>query len=82
MMMLSSSIAAVLFVVLTVLPVVVLECMIIFIVYCFICMVVFVLRITMVMWCSFRLCLTQWLDNWRRRQVNVAPWSTCFHLLF
>jgi hypothetical protein len=35
----------------------------------------------MVRWCSFGPCLTLWLDNWRR-QVNVALWSTHFHLLF
>jgi hypothetical protein len=38
-------------------------------------------ELLMVRWCSFRPCLTLWLDNWRR-QVNVAPWSTRFHLLF
>jgi hypothetical protein len=32
-------------------------------------------------WCSFEPCLTLWLNNWRR-QVNIASWSTCFHLLF
>jgi hypothetical protein len=35
----------------------------------------------MVRWCSFGPCLTLWLDNWRR-QVNIASWSTHFHLLF
>jgi uncharacterized membrane protein len=46
MMMLSSSIVAALFVVLTALPIFVLERRIIQIVDCFMCMVVFVLRIT------------------------------------
>jgi hypothetical protein len=38
-------------------------------------------ELLMVRWCSFRPCLTLWLDNWRR-QVNIALWSTRFHLLF
>jgi hypothetical protein len=38
-------------------------------------------ELLIVRWCSFGPCLTLWLDNWRR-QVNVASWSTHFHLLF
>jgi hypothetical protein len=38
-------------------------------------------ELLMVRWCFFGPCLTLWLDN-RRRQVNVALWSTRFHLLF
>ena len=38
-------------------------------------------ELLMVRWCSFGPYLILWLDNWRR-QVNVAPWSTRFHLLF
>jgi hypothetical protein len=38
-------------------------------------------ELLMARWCSFGPCLILWLDNWRR-QVNVAPWSTRFHLLF
>jgi hypothetical protein len=32
-------------------------------------------------WCSFKLCLDLWLDNWSR-QVTIATWSAYFHLLF
>jgi hypothetical protein len=38
-------------------------------------------ELLMVRWCSFRPCLILWLDNWRM-EVNVASWSTRFHLLF
>jgi hypothetical protein len=38
-------------------------------------------ELLMARWCSFEPCLILWLDNWRR-QVNVASWSTRFHLLF
>jgi hypothetical protein len=38
-------------------------------------------ELLIVRWCSLGLCLTLWLDDWRR-QVNVAPWSTRFHLFF
>jgi hypothetical protein len=38
-------------------------------------------ELLMVRWCSFGSFLTLCLDNWRR-QVNVASWSTRFHLLF
>jgi hypothetical protein len=38
-------------------------------------------ELLMVRWCFFGPYLILWLDNWRR-QVNVAPWYTCFYLLF
>jgi hypothetical protein len=55
--------------------------MIILIFYYFMCMVVLVLKITYDQVYSFGPCLILGLDNWRR-QVNVASWSTRFHLLF
>jgi hypothetical protein len=63
------------------LSVVGLERRIVLIIDCFMYMVVLVLELLIVRWCSFELCLTLQLYNWRR-QVNVAPWSTRFHLLF
>jgi hypothetical protein len=38
-------------------------------------------ELLMIRWRSFGPCLTLWLDNWRR-QVNIALWSTRLHLLF
>jgi hypothetical protein len=63
MMMLSSSIAAVLFVVLTVLPVIRLGHKNILLIVCFMCMVVLVMRITYSQVVLVWTVLTLWLDN-------------------
>jgi hypothetical protein len=62
-MMLSSSIVGVLFVVLIILPVIRLGCRNVLLIVYFMCMVVLVLRITYGQVVLLGLCLTLWLDN-------------------